>query len=99
MASPTPVLRLGARGSMLSKMQSQTVADAIEKQDRYAQFQPPAIAFQTASQKIFIEPRIKIPPVAETAEETSAHLRVDASLVLISANVSTDTGGAKVCNP
>ena len=30
MASPIPVLRLGARGSMLSKMQSQTVADAID---------------------------------------------------------------------
>jgi len=57
----------------------------------YAQFQPAGFAFQSAPQKIFIEPR-KMPPVAGTTGDTSAHLRVDASLVLISANVSTDTG-------
>src|SRR5205823_9521737 len=57
----------------------------------YAQFQPAGLAFQAASQKILIEPR-KMPHVTETADETSAHLRVDASLVLISSNVTTDTG-------
>src|SRR4051812_22557068 len=57
----------------------------------YAQIQPACLAFQAAPQKIFIEPR-KMPPVAETGGESSAHLRVDASLVLISANVTTDTG-------
>src|ERR1041384_6390727 len=54
-----------------------------------AQF--PAIAFQSGSQKIFIEPRT-MPGVADRSIEGAAHLRVDASLVLISANASTDTG-------
>src|SRR5687768_8936809 len=52
----------------------------------------PILFAQSTSQKIFIEPRARMAPVASAAEEPGAHLRVDASLVLIPANVSTDTG-------
>src|SRR5262245_4462800 len=53
---------------------------------------PSAFAFQAASQKVFIEPRIKVAPAAAAAEESAAHLRVDASLVLVPANVNTHLG-------
>lgn len=47
-------------------------------------------AFQ--AEKIFIEPRSRI-VLPAASEGTATHLRVDASLALIPANVSTDTGG------
>ena len=53
---------------------------------------PAAFSFQAGSQKIFIEPRNRIAPIASLPADTAAHLRVDASLVLIPANVSTGTG-------
>ena len=54
MASPTPVLRLGARGSMLSKMQSQTVADAIEKQ--HPQVKVELVLIKTSGDRITDRP-------------------------------------------
>src|SRR3954462_11488251 len=44
-------------------------------------------------EKIFIEPRSRISVVAPPVMETAAHLRVDASLVLVPASVTTDFGG------
>lgn len=54
MASPTSVLRLGARGSMLSKMQSQTVADAIEKQ--HPQVKVELVLIKTSGDRITDRP-------------------------------------------
>src|SRR5207249_10449453 len=48
----------------------------------FAQFQPPVLAFQSASQKIFIEPRGKMPPVVETrSEEHTSELQSRFDLV------------------
>ena len=56
----------------------------------------PGFAFQSPvlPQKVLIEPRLKMAPPPEPEVNTgSAHLRVDASMVLVPANVSTITGG------
>ena len=50
------------------------------------------ILFAQSTSKIFVEPRARIAAAPSVSEEPGAHLRVDASLVLIPANVSTDTG-------
>jgi len=56
----------------------------------------PGFAFQSPvlPQKVLIEPRLKVAPTPEPEVSSgSAHLRVDASMVLVPANVSTITGG------
>jgi Ca-activated chloride channel homolog len=48
---------------------------------------------QPGAQKIFIEPRARVAPMVPPSD-AAAHLRVDASLVLIHANVSNEKGAS-----
>lgn len=52
--STAPVLRLGARGSMLSRMQSQSVADALEK--RHPGLQVELVLIKTTGDRILDRP-------------------------------------------